>query len=142
MSTKSFRALEPKQAILVRIFALVVGAAAATALVAIAYATGHDSLAKGAIQGAAITLIVIAILWFAGKRFGLASRMANGEVDERERLNSTKAAADACFAMVIACIGGVIAGMYGMPAPLVAGAILWVGLIVGVISIATRTLRD
>lgn len=130
-----------KQSPLVRSFALICGAAAVTALALIAHASGNDSIAKGAVIGGSVTLVAIAALWIVGPRSSTASRIVNGEADEREQLNTTKAAADAGFAMVLACIGGLIAGMYGMPAPLVAGAILWVGLIVGVARLVMYTRR-
>ncbi|WP_430868749.1 hypothetical protein [Demequina aurantiaca] len=141
MSTNNSRKTTKGQSILVRVFALICGAAAATALALIAHSAGYNSIAKGALQGASVTLLVIAVLWFGGSRFGLAARIASGESDERERLNTTRAVADAGYGMGVACISGLIAGMYGMPAPLVAGSILWVGLLTGATSLVIRTRR-
>lgn len=135
-------AATPKPAIVIgRAIALLAGAAGVTALTLIARAAGYDSIAKGAVIGGSAMLLVVAALWLSGSRFGLASRLAAGESDERESLHTTKALADAGAGMGLACIAGLIAGMYGMPAPLVAGGVLWVGLIIGVASLIIHTRR-
>jgi hypothetical protein len=141
MSTSSTTTPKVAQSVLVRSFALLSAAAAVTAMALIAHAAGNDSIAKGAVIGGAATILIIAVLWLAGSRFGTAARIAAGESDERERLNTTRAVADAGYAMGFACIVTLIAGMYGMAAPLVAGAILWAGLLTGLISLVVRTRR-
>ncbi|WP_144276192.1 hypothetical protein [Demequina sp. NBRC 110053] len=115
------------------------GAAAVTAIAAIAYATGHDSIGKGAIQGGSVVLGIALVLWSAGPRLGLASRVANGVADERDDRILTGAFADSAMAMGIAAVGGMIGSFYGLPGWGVAGLVLWAGLLTFLVSTVARS---
>ena len=122
--------------------AFVAGAAAASALAAIAYATGHDSVGKGMIQGASVTLGLLLVLWIVGPRLGLGSRVANGVADERDDRILTASFASAAFAMGLAAIGGMVGSFYGLPGAAVAGIVLWAGLLTFLISAVVRSRRS
>lgn len=124
-----------------RIAALVAGAAALTGFALIAHSTGHDSMARGAISGGSVTLLIIAALWIFGRRAGTAGRIVGDEADERDRAHITAAFADSAVAMGLAALACTVAALYGMPAPLVGGAIIWAGLAAGLISVVIRTRR-
>lgn len=144
MSTKKSRKdARPTGArlIAIRIAALVGGAAALTAFALVAYSTGHDSMARGAIAGGAATLLIIAALWALGRRAGAAGRIVGDGADERDQAHVTAALADSAIAMVLAALACTVAALYGMPAALVGGAVIWAGLITGLISLVIRTRR-
>ncbi|GMA34473.1 hypothetical protein [Demequina litorisediminis] len=115
--------------------------AAVTAIALVAYATGNDSIGKGAIFGGAITLAAIVVLWAVGSRRGLASRTANGLADERDDRILTHAFAHSAFAMGAAAIASLIASFYGLPAAGVAGIVLWAGLVTFIVSAAIQGRR-
>lgn len=135
MSTKSLTLVH-------KAFAFVAGAAAASILAAIAYAAGYDSIGKGAIQGASVTLGVILILWVVGPRLGLAGRVASGKGDERDDRILTSAFADSAFGMGIAAVGSMIGSFYGLPGWGVAGVVIWAGLMTFLISTVIRSRRS
>ena len=124
MSTETHRSPAP---LVAKAAAFVAGAGAVTAIAAVAYATGHDSIAKGAIQGGAATLGLALLAWIVGPRLGLGSRVANGVADERDDRILTSAFADSAFAMGAAAVGGMIGSFYGLPGAGVAGIVLWAG---------------
>lgn len=121
---------------------LVTGAAAASGLAAIAYATGYDSLGKGMIQGASAALGVILILWLVGPRIGLAGRVASGQADERDDRIVTSSFADSAFGMGIAAVGSMIGSFYGLPGWGAAGIVLWAGLLTFLVSTVARSRRS
>lgn len=122
--------------------AFVAGAAAASVLAAVAYATGYDSIGKGMIQGAAVALGLILLLWLVGPRLGLGSRVANGVADERDDRILTAAFADSAFGMGIAAIGSMVGSFYGLPGAAVAGIVLWAGLLTFLTSTVVRSRRS
>ncbi len=122
--------------------AFVVGAATASILAAIAYATGFDSLGRGMIQGASFALGVMLILWVAGPRLGLAGRVATGHFDERDDRILTSAFADSAFGMGIAAVGSMIGSFYGLPGWGAAGIVLWAGLLTFLASTVVRARRN
>lgn len=128
--------------LLAKALAFVTGAAAATGLAAIAYATGYDSLGRGMIQGASATLGLILILWVVGPRLGLAGRVAAGKGDERDDRILTSAFADSAFGMGIAAVGSMIGSFYGLPGWGAAGIVIWAGLTTFLISTVVRSRRS
>lgn len=126
----------------VKAFAFVFAAALASGLAALAYATGYDSLGKGMIQGASATLGVILILWIVGPRLGLAGRVANGQVDERDDRILTSSFADSAFGMGLAAVGSMIGSFYGLPGWGAAGIVIWAGLMTFLTSAVIRSRRN
>ena len=135
MSTKSLTLVH-------KAVAFIAGAAAASIFAAVAYAAGYDSIGKGAIQGASVTLGLILVLWIVGPRLGLAGRVASGKGDERDDRILTSAFADSAFGMGLAAVGSMIGSFYGLPAWGAAGAVLWAGLLTFVISTVVRSRRS
>ncbi|WP_084077701.1 hypothetical protein [Demequina sp. NBRC 110057] len=115
--------------------------AAVTAIAVVSYATGHDSIGKGAIQGGAVTLALILVLWTVNPRRGLASRTANGLADERDNRILTHAFAHSACAMGGAAIACLVASFYGLPAAGVAGIVVWAGLLTFLASAAIQARR-
>lgn len=122
-----------------RAIAIVCSVAAVTAFAVVAYAAGFDSIGKGVIIGGSATVLVILSLWVFGNRAGTAGRIASGKADERDKANLTESFANAAMAMVIAALACTVAAFYGMPAELIGGAVIWAGLLTGLISLAVRT---
>lgn len=131
-----------RSTLIARLAAFTAGASAAAALAAIAYATGHPSIGKGAIQGASVMLGIIVVLWLVGRRGGMAGRVATGEFDERDDRILTHAFGDAGAAMGLAAIGSMIGAFYGLPGEGVAGIVLWVGVLTVLISAVVRARRS
>lgn len=125
-----------------RIAAFVGGAAAVAALAGLAYATGHDSMGKGAIQGGSVTLGVIVVLWILGRRAGMAGRVATGGFDERDDRILTHAFADSAVGMGLAAIGSLIGSFYGLPGAGVAAIVLATGMLTLLVSSAIRARRS
>ncbi|MFN3865966.1 MAG: hypothetical protein ACK4MD_04540 [Demequina sp.] len=125
-----------------RLAGFVAGAAACAGLAWIAYATGHDSMAKGAIQGGSVTLAVIVVLWLVGRRAGMAGRVFNGAFDERDDRILTHAFADSSVAMGVAAIGCLIGAFYGLPGEGVAAIVLTVGMLTVLVSSVIRARRS
>lgn len=128
--------------LIVKVFAFVSGAAVASILAAIAFAAGYDSMGRGMIQGASVTLGLILIIWIVGPRLGLAGRVAAGKADERDDRILTSAFADSAFGMGLAAIGSMVGSFYGMPGWAVSGVVIWAGLMTFLISTAVRSRRN
>ncbi len=127
--------------LIIKVAAFAAGAAAVTAIAVVSYATGNDSIGKGAIQGGAATLAVILALWAVNPRRGLASRTAHGIADERDDRILTRAFAHSSLAMGGAAASTLIASFYGLPAAGVAGVVLWAGLLTFLASVAIQARR-
>lgn len=127
--------------LIVKAFAFVAGAAAASILAAVAYGAGYDSVGKGIIQGASGTLVLVLILWVVGPRLGLAGRVAAGTTDERDDRILTGAFADSAVAMGVAAVGSLVGSLYGLPGLAVAGIVLWAGLLTFLGSTVVRSRR-
>ncbi|MFV0632762.1 hypothetical protein [Demequina sp.] len=136
MSTSTSKPPAPLAA---KVGGFVGGAAAVTLIAIVAYATGNDSVGKGAIIGGSITLVAAALLWTLGPRFGLASRAANGMADERDDRILTHAFADSAFAMGAAAVGCMIGSFWGLAGGAVAGIVLWAGLLTFLVSTTVRS---
>jgi len=124
-----------------RAASVIAALAALTTFALIAHSTGHDDMAQGAIVGGAVTILAITALWAFGVRAGTPGRIVSGAADERDRTHVTAALADSAKAMALAALAFTIAALYGMPAPLVGGAILWAGLLTGLSSLIIRIRR-
>lgn len=125
-----------------RLVGFVAGAGAVAALAGIAYATGHDSMGKGAIQGGSVTLGIVVVLWLVGRRAGMAGRVATGGFDERDDRILTHAFADSAVGMGLAAIGCLIGAFYGLPGEGVAAIVLAVGMLTVLVSSAVRARRS
>jgi len=124
-----------------RIGAFVGALTALTACYIVATVAGRDDFARGVIIGGGATLALLAILWWRGARGGTAAHVASGLADEREKAIARGALAHTAVAMFYAGVGGAIASLWDVEGIVVAGIVLWVGVITFAISFAVHARR-